>query len=883
MDVLSLSYRDTMLAIVAAALITHVIFKRTETQKLIHLAILLLGTPAFLTVLVARHSSSLLRAVLVAFPTFWAVLSASIVFYRLSPFHPLAKYPGPILCRASKLYIAFLSLGGKQYTYYQRLHDQYGDVVRIGPNELSIRDVNAIGPIMGPQGFPKGPFWDGRIPEVETTRALIALRNKMEHTRRRRPWTRAFNTSALKGYEDIITKRCVQFVDGVGEEKGAADMSKWISYFTYDFMNDFAFGGGTEMMRDGDVNGLWHLLEAGQRSAIFMSHVPWFGRFCMRFPSLAKDLKAFRAHAKQCAIARRQRGSDYKDLFYHIMNEGGDAADPPTMMEAVSDGAVPVYSFSNVDCAPNTEDAIGGLAILAGADTTSSALANLSAALPTELCPRCHWEKGSHHDSEHLEGGINEQRLFSVILLTPSTMSTQSTIVFKGKYALVSLSSKDYTPVHQVPISLLRPCLAGYVPNQCWLARKGPKDMLFEGDQTVLTWSSSLELLGTEIFDAQGMVCKYVERTQPYAKIVTAKLLKWGEPYKEPEFEVFPQCAIPRRAGSNDPYSQKISQHLPPNLSKWLLDYVNNLPPPYQPDAPPTRDTCRVSFSPEASSLAPTAPATPIMLAPTTPTLSGTQTPDSRGALLTELEFDSPSPSPSPSLLSPPPTPPRLWFQQSLSIWPTNLSPSQRQAGRNARRLAWEAYESEIKALRKRAAAIEAERRAVFCGGSGSLLLERDDRPDKVKSELGRVGSKSGKAERKGKIEHMKEEVEEDWLPGIPPELRSEGPFGCLRTEMKDKVRHKDEEEPYVLDPVMHSDEDEDEDEITDTTCSTDVEDEMSCRTSVFESGLPSKSASTSASSLLLDSYLPSPTLSATSDLYPSPSPSPTSTPLPDS
>lgn len=99
------------------------------------------------------------------------------------------------------------------------------------------------------------------------------------------------------------------------------------------------FGGGTEMMRDGDVDGLWHLLEAGQkyisvvlfaipikqliilyyRNAIFMSHVPWLGALFYRFPNFAKDLKAFRAHSKKQAMARKQRGSPHKDLFHHLV------------------------------------------------------------------------------------------------------------------------------------------------------------------------------------------------------------------------------------------------------------------------------------------------------------------------------------------------------------------------------------------------------------------------------------------------------------------------------------------------------------------------------------------------------------------------------------
>ncbi|KAG6864470.1 hypothetical protein C0991_009304 [Blastosporella zonata] len=121
-----------MFAIVAAALLTHLVFKRSETHEPIHLAALLLGVPSVLTILVLRHVGSFLSAMLTTFPTFWAALSASIILYRLSPWHPLAKYPGPLLCRVSKFWLAFLALGGKQHTYYLSLHEQYGDVVRVG-------------------------------------------------------------------------------------------------------------------------------------------------------------------------------------------------------------------------------------------------------------------------------------------------------------------------------------------------------------------------------------------------------------------------------------------------------------------------------------------------------------------------------------------------------------------------------------------------------------------------------------------------------------------------------------------------------------------------------------------------------------------------------
>lgn len=70
--------------------------------------------------------------------------------------------------------------------------------------------------------------------------SLITQRDPIEHARRRRPWTRAFSTAALKEYEPIVANRVAQLVEAVGHQKGVTDLAQWISFFTYDFMGDMA-------------------------------------------------------------------------------------------------------------------------------------------------------------------------------------------------------------------------------------------------------------------------------------------------------------------------------------------------------------------------------------------------------------------------------------------------------------------------------------------------------------------------------------------------------------------------------------------------------------------------------------------------------------------
>lgn len=52
--------------------------------------------------------------------------------YRISPFHPLAKFPGPGFCKVTGLYFAYISFTGKRHLFLDRLHDKYGPFVRVG-------------------------------------------------------------------------------------------------------------------------------------------------------------------------------------------------------------------------------------------------------------------------------------------------------------------------------------------------------------------------------------------------------------------------------------------------------------------------------------------------------------------------------------------------------------------------------------------------------------------------------------------------------------------------------------------------------------------------------------------------------------------------------
>lgn len=75
---------------------------------------------------------TLITKIIQSYSLFFVALLSSVTFYRVSPFHPLARYPGPVLCKISKLWTAYVASQGKLHLYHKELHEKYGSIVRVG-------------------------------------------------------------------------------------------------------------------------------------------------------------------------------------------------------------------------------------------------------------------------------------------------------------------------------------------------------------------------------------------------------------------------------------------------------------------------------------------------------------------------------------------------------------------------------------------------------------------------------------------------------------------------------------------------------------------------------------------------------------------------------
>jgi len=110
------------------------IFRHFEPSSTPSRTTLLIVIPALLSGPISSTVRSPYASLPIAFAAYWSSLVYFTLAYRLSSFHPLAKYPGPLLAKTSKWWAAYLGYTGDQHRYLKRLHDRYGDVVRTGWN-----------------------------------------------------------------------------------------------------------------------------------------------------------------------------------------------------------------------------------------------------------------------------------------------------------------------------------------------------------------------------------------------------------------------------------------------------------------------------------------------------------------------------------------------------------------------------------------------------------------------------------------------------------------------------------------------------------------------------------------------------------------------------
>ncbi|PWY61944.1 benzoate 4-monooxygenase cytochrome P450, partial [Aspergillus eucalypticola CBS 122712] len=323
---------------------------------LAHIALITLA-PALLPT--TSSTSDIVLRVLFLDGALFTGLFGNILVYRLF-FHRLRNVPGPIAARVSRHYAAYHTVKDAQMHYtIQRLHQQYGDVVRIGPREVSVCRASAIQAIYGPPSrCIKGPWYD-QVTHENDKKTLFAIRDLKVHSKRRRQWDQA--AKGIQYYHNSVQEQSKILIEKIREHQGRPmDVTNWINCYAFDVMGHVVLGAELEMLKTGKRIPELQMIDEGQRYVAVAGTMPWIPPLLMRIPGLSATLNPFRHRCHELFDTRRAsraKSSEPKDIISRLIQgqENGDPGAPPTD-QAIKDDAWFIMS--------------------AGSDTTASALIN---------------------------------------------------------------------------------------------------------------------------------------------------------------------------------------------------------------------------------------------------------------------------------------------------------------------------------------------------------------------------------------------------------------------------------------------------------------------------------------------------------------------------
>ena len=195
---------------------------------------------------VGAYASSFRYSSLVALCAVTVASLAAYVVYQLY-FHPLAKYPGPLVGRITRWYDVYHAYIGDKHVLLYQLHKKHGTVVRFTPNTLSINDPAALKVIYAHgANVQKSEFYKCFRAAPNAVSTLLAT-EKAHHARKRRVMGQAFSDQALKGLEQYVLGHVQDLVDRIGvavkrpggEEQRwskSLNMQLWCNWLVFDIM-----------------------------------------------------------------------------------------------------------------------------------------------------------------------------------------------------------------------------------------------------------------------------------------------------------------------------------------------------------------------------------------------------------------------------------------------------------------------------------------------------------------------------------------------------------------------------------------------------------------------------------------------------------------------
>ncbi|PTB58580.1 hypothetical protein M431DRAFT_105846 [Trichoderma harzianum CBS 226.95] len=222
----------------------------------------------------------------------WALYKFLQAIYNIT-LHPLAGFPGPVLAGASYWYEGYfdLILWGRYTSEIARMHEKYGPIVRINPDELHCSDPHYIDEI-----FAIGTRKRNK-PAHQLRSATFSTFGTADHNLhkiRRASLTKFFSKLRITKLEPEVHKAvhllCEKLL-GFADKKEPFDLTSAYSCFTSDVIAKYCFGENLGFLQqDGIEPNFRRAIYSVLNTTYVFRFIPWVKPLALTVPYIAKYL-----------------------------------------------------------------------------------------------------------------------------------------------------------------------------------------------------------------------------------------------------------------------------------------------------------------------------------------------------------------------------------------------------------------------------------------------------------------------------------------------------------------------------------------------------------------------------------------------------------------
>lgn len=212
-------------------------------------------------------------------PTLFLLLTAGHLLYNKYG-RGLNSIPGPWLASFSHLWRLFLARTRRFEAAHIKLHQQYGGVVRLGPNMVSITDWEAIKKIYAPNsGYVKSEFYPVQqvLAHGKRLQSLFNTTDEKHHAKLRRAIANAFSMSNVTQFEPLVDSTIATFTTAMEERfvnRKTCDFGEWLHFFAFDVLGELTFSKRLGFVEQGiDVERIMRSLEDFMAYWVVVSHL----------------------------------------------------------------------------------------------------------------------------------------------------------------------------------------------------------------------------------------------------------------------------------------------------------------------------------------------------------------------------------------------------------------------------------------------------------------------------------------------------------------------------------------------------------------------------------------------------------------------------------